>query len=308
MLFLLYCIYKNILTGKAAFTGEKENEMSNGTRIDPEEREPRAIKIRQPKHTGRKILLSLLAVLFAFAIISAGVLAYINFGDYFEFDKFGKTAQESSGSESDIPEDSEPEEPFVPEEPISAGEVTSEPETEDPAEAEPVPEEDPIPRDEWFMLLINRENPLPENYSVETVLIDNNNHTVDSRIAEDLSAMISAGEAEGLKFVFYTAFRSVNKQRELFESGKTDAAPGTSEHNSGLAVDIGCLYGEFEGSPEETWLLSHAHEFGFILRYPKGKEDITGFTYEPWHFRYVGKEQAKLIFESGLCLEEYLAQ
>ena len=284
--------------------------MSNGTRIDPEEREPRAIKIRQPKHTGRKIFLSVLGVLCAAAVIGAGVFAYVNFGDYFEFDKFGKTEEESQSSESEISEESEPEEPVVPEEPESVPESSSEPEIpEEPiVPEEPVVEEDPIPRDEWFMLLVNRENPLPEDFGVETVLIDNENHTVDSRIAEDLSAMISAGEAEGLNFIFYTAYRSVNKQRELFEAGKTDAAPGTSEHNCGLAVDIGCRTGEFDGSPEEAWLLAHAHEYGFILRYPEGKEDITGFSHEPWHFRYVGKEQAKLIFESGLCLEEYLAQ
>ena len=120
--------------------------------------------------------------------------------------------------------------------------------------------------------------------------------------------MLSAGENEGLKFVIQTAYRTYAKQKEFFEAGTTSAAPGTSEHNSGLAVDISNASGYFEGSAEEAWLLEHAHEYGFILRYPEGKEDITGFDHEPWHFRYVGKEQAALIKESGLCLEEYLAQ
>ncbi|MBQ5328230.1 MAG: M15 family metallopeptidase [Oscillospiraceae bacterium] len=282
--------------------------MSNGTRIDPEEREPRAIKIRQPKHTGRKIVFSVLAVLSAVLVIGAGVFAYINFGDYFEFDKFGKTSEESSSPESEpeipeesfepeIPEESEPEH-IVPEEP-------AEPEVpEEPVE----PEKPEIPKDEWFMLLVNKENPLSEDFSIEAVTIDAKGHTVDARIAEDLSAMISAGEAEGLDFVIQTAFRTYAKQKEFFEAGTTDAAPGTSEHNSGLAIDIGCANGNFEGSPEETWLLEHAHEYGFILRYPADKTDITGFEHEPWHFRYVGKEQAVLIKESGLCLEEYLLQ
>lgn len=281
--------------------------MSNGTRIDPEEREPRAIKIRQPKHRGRKIVFSVLAVLSAVLVIGAGVFAYINFSDYFEFDKFGKTAEESSSSESEpeIPEEPEsvpeiPEELEVPEVP----EIPEEPEIP----VEPIPEEPSIPKDEWFMILVNAKNPLPEDFAVETVAIDDENHTVDSRIAEDLSAMISAGESEGLDFVIYTAFRSFEKQKEFFEAGKTEAAPGTSEHNSGLAIDIGTSKGDFSGSAEEAWLLEHAHEYGFILRYPADKTDITGFAYEPWHFRYVGKEQAALIKESGLCLEEYLAQ
>lgn len=276
--------------------------MSNGTRIDPEVREPRAIKIRKPKRKGRKIVFFVLAVLSAVLIIGAGVFVYINFGDYFEFDKFGKTAEEFSSSESEpepvIPEESEPGS-VIPEEPE---------EPEEPVVEEPIAEENPIPRDEWFMILVNKENPLSEDFSIETVTVDAKGHTVDARIAEDLSAMISAGEAEGLDFVIQTAFRTYAKQKEFFEAGKTGAAPGTSEHNSGLAVDIGCARGEFEGSAEESWLLEHAHEYGFILRYPADKVDITGFAYEPWHFRYVGKEQAAIIKESGLCLEEYLLQ
>ncbi|MBE6892540.1 MAG: D-alanyl-D-alanine carboxypeptidase family protein [Ruminococcaceae bacterium] len=158
------------------------------------------------------------------------------------------------------------------------------------------------------MILVNKENPLSEDFSIEAVTVDAKGHTVDARIAEDLSAMISAGEAEGLDFVIQTAFRTYAKQKEFFEAGKTGAAPGTSEHNCGLAIDFGSGKGNFEGSAEESWLLEHAHEYGFILRYPADKVDITGFAYEPWHFRYVGKEQAAIIKESGLCLEEYLTQ
>ncbi|MBQ7874193.1 MAG: M15 family metallopeptidase [Oscillospiraceae bacterium] len=290
--------------------------MSNGTRIDPEEREPRAIKIRQPKHTGRKIALAVLSVILLIAICG-GIFVFIEYGP--EFGSIAKAETESESSESEPSYDSssvsESSEPDIPEEPVSSSsapessslpESSSEPEI--PEVTEPIVEEDPIPRDEWYMLLVNRENPLPEGFAVETAAIDNEGHAVDARIYDDLAAMIAAGENEGLDFIFYTAYRSVNRQRELYESGATDAAPGTSEHNSGLAVDIGCAKGEFEGSAEEKWLLSHAHEYGFILRYPADKVDITGFEHEPWHFRYVGKEQAKLIYESGLCLEEYLAE
>ncbi|MBE6899754.1 MAG: D-alanyl-D-alanine carboxypeptidase family protein [Ruminococcaceae bacterium] len=285
--------------------------MTNGTRIDPEEREPRAIKIKQPKRTGRKIVLAVLSVILLIAI-GGGVFAFIEYGGELELpfvsEKTEETEQKpeepSVPSEPEIPEENEPE-PVVPE-------IPEESEPEEPVvpeePVEPEPEEPEIPRDEWFMLLVNRENPLPEDFSVETVVIDDQNHTVDARIAADLSALIAAGESEGLDFVFYTAFRSVEKQNELFREGKTDVPGGSGEHNTGLAVDIGCAKGNFVGSPEEKWLLEHAHEFGFILRYPADKTEITGFAHEPWHFRYVGREQAKLIFESGLCLEEYLAQ
>lgn len=287
--------------------------MSNGTRIDPEEREPRAIKIRQPKHKGRKIVIAVLCAVLVLAL-GGGVFAFIEYGpDFLDFTTVFISTGTSSEPE-ETPDDNEPEvpeesqsEPKVPSEPEVTPEL--EPENEPELEPEPVVEEDPIPRDEWYMLLVNRENPLPEGFTVETAVIDGSNHAVDARIAADLSAMVAAGNEAGLDFVFYTAYRSVEKQNELFAAGKTDVPGGFGEHNSGLAVDIGNAgNADFSGSAEEAWLLEHAHEYGFILRYPEGKEDITGFKHEPWHFRYVGREQAKLIFESGLCLEEYLAQ
>ena len=277
--------------------------MSNGTRIDPEEREPRAIKIRQPKRKGKKIVFAVLSVLLVFAI-AGGVFAFAEYGPFdYGFSAVTKTELPEETSEPEILE--EPEEPAVPEVPE---EQESKPEPEPPIVEEPIIEENPIPKDEWFMILVNNENPLSEDFSVETTAVDSYGHLVDSRIFNDLSEMISAGESEGLDFVVQTAFRTYAKQKEFFDAGKTGAAPGTSEHNSGLAIDFGSARGNFEGSAEEAWLLEHAHEYGFILRYPADKVEITGFAYEPWHFRYVGKEQAKLIFESGLCLEEYLAQ
>ena len=264
--------------------------MYNGTRIDPEEREPRAIKIRQPKRKGRKIVISILSVFLVAAIIG-GVFAFIEFGPS-DFRISGIIKTEPSETEDPVL----PSEPEVPEEP------------EPPIVEKPIIEENPIPKDEWFMLLVNKDNALSEDFSIETAAVDGSGHLVDARIFDDLSAMISAGESEGLDFVIQTAYRTYAKQKEFFEAGKTGAAPGTSEHNSGLAIDFGSARGNFEGSAEEAWLLEHAHEYGFILRYPADKADITGFAHEPWHFRYVGKEQAKLIFESGLCLEEYLAQ
>lgn len=274
--------------------------MSNGTRIDPEEREPRAIKIRKPKHTMKKAITVLLFALLIVAV-GGGAFAFIEYGP--ELDIF--VSSKTSSSESSDSSVSEVSSSSSSSSETSSSEVESKPEK--PIVEQPIIEKDPIPRDEWYMLLVNPENPLPENFSIEIAAIDSDGHTVDKRIISDLSDMISAAEKEGLDFIFYTAYRSVAKQKEFFEAGKTEAAPGTSEHNCGLAIDIGCANGDFEGSAEQSWLLEHSYEYGFILRYPKDKVDITGFAYEPWHFRYVGKEQAKLIFESGLCLEEYLA-
>ena len=177
-------------------------------------------------------------------------------------------------------------------------------EPEPPSEPEP----EPIPRDEWYMLLVNKENPVTADFTVNAKAVDAEGHTVDERIYDDLTAMLSAAKEAGYDLRISTAYRSYNRQQQLYDAGATAAAPGTSEHNSGLGVDILTVNGEFEGSAAEAWLLEHAEEYGFILRYPKDKEAVTGFAYEPWHFRYVGKEQAKLINDSGLCLEEYLAQ
>src|SRR5699024_5056985 len=84
------------------------------------------------------------------------------------------------------------------------------------------------------------------------------------------------------------------------------ARPGHSEHQTGLAFDLNEISDAFAGTPEAEWLAEHAHEYGFIIRYPADKEDITGYSYEPWHVRYLGKEIAEKVYESGLCLEEYL--
>ncbi len=285
--------------------------MVTGTRIDPEEHEPRAIKIggKKQKNNKKKIILSIVAAICVFA---AGIFAFMMFGDSIELPKlpFGGGEESSSQSES-IPEESgesssfeesEPESSVssssLPESSAAESESSGESSSEEIIEVEP---EGPA----WYEILVNAENPLPEDYTVETAAIDNEGHSVDARIYADLSAMIAAGESEGLDFIFYTAYRSVEKQKELYEAGKTTAAPGTSEHNSGLAVDIGsATNADFLGSAEEAWLLEHAHEYGFILRYPKDKENVTGFTYEPWHFRYVGKTLAEHMIKNNLCLEE----
>jgi len=184
--------------------------------------------------------------------------------------------------------------------------------------------------DDWMLTLVNADNPLTNDYSPKLKSLTSG-HKFDERAIDQLNAMLSAMRAQGLSPVVCSAYRTVEYQRTLFnnqverqmtkglsreqaeiEARKSVAYPGTSEHNLGLAADIVSINYQLlndaqADTPEMKWLFEHCHEYGFILRYPKDKTDITGIIYEPWHFRYVGKETATEIMESGLCLEEYLA-
>lgn len=194
---------------------------------------------------------------------------------------------------------------------------------------ETVKEEPEINRDDWRLILVNKQNQVPDDYNMNLVGISGSIQ-VDERITSDLADMLDAARRDGVDLVICSAYRSFERQTTLFEnkirkfmkSGMSymDAyalasysvtVPGTSEHQLGLALDIITsshmqLNESFENTKAAKWLKEHGPEFGFILRYPKGKEHITGIIYEPWHYRYVGKEHAKAITESGLCLEEYL--
>lgn len=183
--------------------------------------------------------------------------------------------------------------------------------------------------DTWSLILVNADSPLPEGY--EPQLIDvGDGHSFDSRAAGYLVDMLEDARAEGLSPIICSSYRTIEKQTELFEAqtetyvaaglsyddalekAKTAVAyPGTSEHNLGLAADIVAtsyqLLDDAQGETAEViWLHENCHKYGFILRYPEDKADITGIIYEPWHFRYVGVSAATEIMENGLCLEEYL--
>lgn len=187
-------------------------------------------------------------------------------------------------------------------------------------------EESFTPDNEWALYLINSEHPLPEDFHVESKYVQGT-YEMDSRAANYMTAMIAAAKDDGIDIKVLSALRTIEYQQKLLdkeiESYKNDgysddeayrlavsgvAVPGESEHNAGLAADLCNLSENFENSDEFAWLDKHAHEYGFILRYPKGKQDITGIYYEPWHYRFVGIYHAKQIKESGLCLEEYIAQ
>lgn len=192
------------------------------------------------------------------------------------------------------------------------------------------PENTREPAQAWELILVNSENTLPENYAVELAQLENE-QAVDARIVGDLEKMLADARAEGLSPVVCSSYRTEELQQTLYsnkvarlleegysqEEAQTEAArwvarPGTSEHQLGLAVDIVAqsypvLDAGQEDTPEQQWLLENAYRYGFVLRYPEGKSHITGIGYEPWHYRYVGREAAEQMYWNDLCLEEYLA-
>lgn len=178
---------------------------------------------------------------------------------------------------------------------------------------------------DWRLILVNIDNELPEDYQLELADIDQYRQ-FDARAIEELKNMIEAERESGASGLWVqSAYRSIEYQKEVFEKqvqeyknqGKTQQEaeeltlkiinkPGTSEHNLGLAVDFNYANNDFEETTAFEWLKENAENYGFILRYPKEKEEITKVTYEPWHWRYVGVEHAKEINKKEYCLEEYI--
>ena len=183
--------------------------------------------------------------------------------------------------------------------------------------------------EDWQLRLVNSRNPLPEDFTVELVSLKNGLQ-VDRRIYDDLNAMLSDCWAAGLKPVVCSAYRSHATQVRLYnnkiarlraagwsaeaapaEAARWVAVPGTSEHQTGLALDMVSMNYQMldekqADTPEQQWLMAHSWEYGFILRYPEEKQSVTGIGYEPWHYRYVGRKAAAAMHDSGQCLEEYL--
>lgn len=184
--------------------------------------------------------------------------------------------------------------------------------------------------EDWAIALVNEGHPLDTSYVPAELTEIETERSVDARIVDDLEQMLSDAADEGLKMYVASAYRSYERQREVFnatmqdwisqgcspidaydETRKSVAVPGTSEHATGLAVDIiSSQYEELDDrqgdTAEQKWLMEHCWEYGFILRYPPDKSDVTKIVYEPWHYRYVGKEAAKEITEQNITLEEYI--
>ena len=174
-------------------------------------------------------------------------------------------------------------------------------------------------RSEWNLILVNNDHAIPDGYEVDVVEIEDGYH-VDKRIKEPLERMLADCREAGYNPAVISAYRSHEKQQELYDNtaNKADTAvPGHSEHECGLSLDIvdadSLVWGDplvdkQEEMPAQKWLMEHCQDYGFILRYPKDKEDVTEIIYEPWHYRYVGEEHAKKIMSEGICLEEYIEQ
>ena len=226
----------------------------------------------------------------------------------------------------------------------AVSEVETEPQTEPPTEAqtaapEPTTAKAPpvsLPQsadgtvspdgDNWELTLVNLQYRLPEDYKPTLqAAVEGSSVQLDARVAPFYAEMYAAAKADGCTLTPYSGYRTYARQQENFDrkvayyvsQGLSEAEAtaqtqtrilpaGASEHNMGFAMDIVSASADFISTKEFSWLSAHAHEYGFILRYPENKTEITGVMYEPWHWRFVGKEAAAEMQKSGQCLEEYL--
>ena len=219
------------------------------------------------------------------------------------------------------------------EESVESSSSSSETQEESSVSSSSMPEEETLENGYSTLILVNPWNYIPEDYTVELVNVQGK-YNLDAKAAQSAIELLAAAKKAGYNMVLCSAYRTVEKSAELYnrkvkefinagydeENAKIQAArwvapPGTSEHHTGLAMDLvssdywgyySDLEHDYENFDSFKWMYKHCAEFGFILRYPKDKQDITGITYEPWHSRYVGKEAAEYIMANGLCLEEYL--
>ena len=182
---------------------------------------------------------------------------------------------------------------------------------------------------DWELLLVNKNHKVPEGYVVELEEVEDG-HQVDKRIVESLKQMLADARKEGLSPLICSSYRTNDKQQKLYNNKVREyerwgcsseeaeelasywvAIPGTGEHETGLAVDIVSMdYQILDEKQEQTdvqkWLIENSYKYGFALRYPTDKKDITMINYEPWHYRYVGIDNATYMKEHDMCLEEYM--
>lgn len=172
--------------------------------------------------------------------------------------------------------------------------------------------------------LVNRSQLISEDYTPEVrkVNLSGLSQSMRADAADALEALFLAAKADGVRLSTVSGYRSFSKQNTLYDrkvrnagtatANSLVAQPGSSEHQLGLAMDISTsgsssLNGRFAETSEGQWVAANAHLYGFIIRYPLGMEDVTGYSYEPWHLRYVGKAYAKAVYESGLPLDLYVS-
>ena len=231
-------------------------------------------------------------------------------------DSTAGSSQADSTDESSQPEDS-----------ASSQETSSQPVS---SQASSAPSADINPDDPYYEpdmpMLVNPWNKMPEGFVPEVTDIGDG-YRLETTAADAWHDMQAAAWGDGISLWVISAYRTYERQVELYEQKVAEyesygynteeakeqaaqwvAVPGTSEHSIGRAIDVCSLEESFENSEKFAWLQKHCAEFGFILRFPKDKVDVTGISYEPWHYRYVGVNHAKIIMEEGICLEEYLSK
>lgn len=294
---------------------------------------------RRHKRTAAKYLVRrvifVLLLLLLLALGAFGLWKLLDRGE--EEDSSSRSGKpEPSSSSSSRAEDDvqtgggeiEPPESSLPPEESSQPESSSAPESS--SQPQPVAAAD----GDWNLILINPTHAIEQEPAIEFDEVQG--FKFDKRIAGKVRELIAAAKEDGYSLAIVSGYRTMDRSRVLYankiaeyknmgydeatakvEAAKWVAPPGTSEHHSGLAMDIvsGDYYTKyndlveaFENEPEAVWLRENCARFGFILRFPKDKVAVTGINYEPWHFRYVGEEHAKKIMEQGLCLEEYLGE
>lgn len=222
--------------------------------------------------------------------------------------------------------DTQPEEMFTLDDVMEYDMTTVE--TEEILQADGAVDISSFDKEDWKIMLINKQHPIPEEYEFTLATIKGS-MKCDERIIPELQQMMQEAKKDGVILVIRSPYRDYERQIYLFnrkvkgymkkkmsylESYRTTAQavtiPGASEHQAGLALDItsdsySTLTQGFADTKAGEWLAEHSFEYGFILRYPEGKEDITGISFEPWHFRYVGKTAAKYMYDHDLALEEF---
>ena len=293
---------------------ERDYGPTTQSRRRPEARPPRRRRRRRRRNPGG-VLLTCLAVGIAAALLYSAL--------QMPPDPAAPQAPDlpSGSGEPGEPSAQQPADPLAPQVPQLPDEPGDPAEPGEPAVA--------VSPDDWNLMLVNPWHAMPKDYELTLEKLSNG-HSVDKRCYNALQDMLSACRAAGLQPVICSSYRTWDKQESLYqnkvnrlinqgysqadalvEAGKVVAVPGTSEHQLGLAVDIVDVNNQnLDESQEKTevqkWLMEHSYEYGFILRYPNDKSEITGIIYEPWHYRYVGTEAAREMFNQGICLEEYL--
>ena len=204
--------------------------------------------------------------------------------------------------ETDIPETS----PETVQQTETTAPITTAPQTEPKAPETQSPVSIDSPTYIQGILVVNKTYSLPKTYA----------KGVDPEAKAALDKMFADAKKEGIVFWIASGYRSYDRQYTVYNNyvaqdgqaaaDRYSARPGHSEHQTGLAFDLNELTEAFGSSKQGKWLAENCHKYGFIIRYPSGKEHITGYMYEPWHVRYLGVDNATAVYESGLCLEEYL--